>query len=198
MNEIDYFKVFVLYSSNVVDDVDHLHVKKIYLINLFYIIIEDIVDSIFIYFLLGFFGNLYLFTLLNFRVQLWMEEVRQRWIMPKLRASSPINQRQAPESMPCPALNLVVREEQQCPKRRTWLELLSGSSRCRLQQWPRSSLAELRIAAQTTSRGREVDGGGYGFKYWKCRKRLKWSEKIKVVGPCRVGLAQQQVKFQVV
>jgi hypothetical protein len=78
MNEIDYFKVFVLYSSNVVGDVDHLHVKGIYLINLFYIIIEDIVDSIFIYFLLGFFGNLYLFTLLNFRVQLWMEEVRQR------------------------------------------------------------------------------------------------------------------------
>jgi hypothetical protein len=36
MNEIDYFIVFVLCSG----DVDHLHVKKIYLVSFSYIVIE--------------------------------------------------------------------------------------------------------------------------------------------------------------
>jgi hypothetical protein len=30
MNEIDYFKNFILYSDDVIADVDHLHVKRIY------------------------------------------------------------------------------------------------------------------------------------------------------------------------
>jgi hypothetical protein len=30
MNEIDHFKKFVLYSGDVVADVDHLYVKRIY------------------------------------------------------------------------------------------------------------------------------------------------------------------------
>jgi hypothetical protein len=30
MNEIDYFKVFVLCSGDVAPDVDHLHVKRIH------------------------------------------------------------------------------------------------------------------------------------------------------------------------
>jgi hypothetical protein len=30
MNEIDYFKKFVLYSSDAIADMDHLYVKKIY------------------------------------------------------------------------------------------------------------------------------------------------------------------------
>jgi hypothetical protein len=30
MNEIDYFKVCVLYSDDVIADVHHLHVKRIY------------------------------------------------------------------------------------------------------------------------------------------------------------------------
>jgi hypothetical protein len=30
MNEIDYFKFFVLYSGDVTADVNHLYVKKIY------------------------------------------------------------------------------------------------------------------------------------------------------------------------
>jgi hypothetical protein len=29
MNEIDYFKVFILYSDNVTDDMDYLHIKRI-------------------------------------------------------------------------------------------------------------------------------------------------------------------------
>jgi hypothetical protein len=40
MNEIDYFKVFVLCSGDVTTDVDHLHVKKL-LVDFSYIIIED-------------------------------------------------------------------------------------------------------------------------------------------------------------
>jgi hypothetical protein len=39
MNEINYFKVFILYSDNVVADVDYLHVKKFTLINFSYIVI---------------------------------------------------------------------------------------------------------------------------------------------------------------
>jgi hypothetical protein len=31
MCEINYFKVFILYSYNVTADVDHLHVKRIHL-----------------------------------------------------------------------------------------------------------------------------------------------------------------------
>jgi hypothetical protein len=41
MNEIDYFKVFVLCSDDVVADVDHLHVKIMYLMCLSYIVIKD-------------------------------------------------------------------------------------------------------------------------------------------------------------
>jgi hypothetical protein len=42
MNEIDYFKVVVLYSCDVIADVDYLYVKRIYLVGLSYIIIEDL------------------------------------------------------------------------------------------------------------------------------------------------------------
>jgi hypothetical protein len=42
MNEIDHFKVFILYSGGVTADVDHLHVKRIYLVNFSYIVIEDV------------------------------------------------------------------------------------------------------------------------------------------------------------
>jgi hypothetical protein len=45
MNEIDYFKVFILYNNDVTTDVDHLHVKRIYLVNLSYIVIEDTIPS---------------------------------------------------------------------------------------------------------------------------------------------------------
>jgi hypothetical protein len=41
MNEIDHFKIFVLCSGDVAADVDHLHVKRIYLVDFFYIVIED-------------------------------------------------------------------------------------------------------------------------------------------------------------
>jgi hypothetical protein len=41
MNEIDHFKVFVLYSGDVPADVDHLHVKRIHLVGFSYIVIED-------------------------------------------------------------------------------------------------------------------------------------------------------------
>jgi hypothetical protein len=41
MNEIDYFKKFVFCSSDAVTDVDHLYVKKNYLICSSYIVIED-------------------------------------------------------------------------------------------------------------------------------------------------------------
>jgi hypothetical protein len=30
MNEIDHFKVFILYSGDVANDMDHLHVKRIH------------------------------------------------------------------------------------------------------------------------------------------------------------------------
>jgi hypothetical protein len=30
MNKSEHFKVFILYSGNMISDVDHLHVKKIY------------------------------------------------------------------------------------------------------------------------------------------------------------------------
>jgi hypothetical protein len=41
MNEIDYFKVFVLLSGDVAANVDHLHVKKIHLVSFSYIVIDD-------------------------------------------------------------------------------------------------------------------------------------------------------------
>jgi hypothetical protein len=41
MNEIDHFKFFVFYSGNVTNDVDHLHFKRIHLVDSSYIFIED-------------------------------------------------------------------------------------------------------------------------------------------------------------
>jgi hypothetical protein len=41
MSEINYFKVFIMYSDDVTADVNYLHVKKIYLVNFSYIIIDD-------------------------------------------------------------------------------------------------------------------------------------------------------------
>jgi hypothetical protein len=41
MNEFDHFKVFILYSGDVVADVNHLPTKRIHLVNFFYIVIED-------------------------------------------------------------------------------------------------------------------------------------------------------------
>jgi hypothetical protein len=39
MNEIDHFKVFILYSGDVAVDVDHLHIKRIQLVDFSYIVI---------------------------------------------------------------------------------------------------------------------------------------------------------------
>jgi hypothetical protein len=41
MNEIDHFKVFVLCSGDVAVDVDHLHVKRIHLVDFSCKVIED-------------------------------------------------------------------------------------------------------------------------------------------------------------
>jgi hypothetical protein len=41
MNEMDHFQVCVLCISDVTADVDHLHIKKIYLVNFSYIVVED-------------------------------------------------------------------------------------------------------------------------------------------------------------
>jgi hypothetical protein len=44
MNEIDHFNFFVLYSGDMVANVDHLYVKRIHLVHLVgfsYIVIED-------------------------------------------------------------------------------------------------------------------------------------------------------------
>jgi hypothetical protein len=41
MNEIDYFKVFVLCSDDVAADMDYLYVKKILLVGFSYIVIND-------------------------------------------------------------------------------------------------------------------------------------------------------------
>jgi hypothetical protein len=41
MNEIDHFKVCILCSGDVTADVDHLHVKRIYLVGFSYIVIEN-------------------------------------------------------------------------------------------------------------------------------------------------------------
>jgi hypothetical protein len=47
MNEIDHFKVFILYSGDVTADVDHLHIKRIHLVGFSYIVIEDTFKIIF-------------------------------------------------------------------------------------------------------------------------------------------------------
>jgi hypothetical protein len=41
MNEIGHFNVFVLCSGDVPADMDHLHVKRIHLVDFSYIVIED-------------------------------------------------------------------------------------------------------------------------------------------------------------
>jgi hypothetical protein len=41
MNEFDHFKIFILCSGDVAADVDHLHVKRIHLVDFSYIVIED-------------------------------------------------------------------------------------------------------------------------------------------------------------
>jgi hypothetical protein len=41
MNVIDHFKVFVLFSSDMETNMDHLHVKRIHLVDFSYIIIEN-------------------------------------------------------------------------------------------------------------------------------------------------------------
>jgi hypothetical protein len=41
MNEIGHFKVFLVCSSDVTADVDHLHVKRIPLVGFSYIVIDD-------------------------------------------------------------------------------------------------------------------------------------------------------------
>jgi hypothetical protein len=42
MNEIDHFKISILYSGDVAADVDHLHTKRINLVGFSYIVIEDL------------------------------------------------------------------------------------------------------------------------------------------------------------
>jgi hypothetical protein len=42
MNKIDYFKKFIFYSCDVIADVEHLYVKRIYLVNFSYLVIEDL------------------------------------------------------------------------------------------------------------------------------------------------------------
>jgi hypothetical protein len=42
MNEIGYFKMFVFCTGDVIVDIDHLHIKRIHLVNFLYIIVEDI------------------------------------------------------------------------------------------------------------------------------------------------------------
>jgi hypothetical protein len=41
MNKIDHFKCFIFYSGDVTTDTNHLHVKRIYLIDFSYIVVED-------------------------------------------------------------------------------------------------------------------------------------------------------------
>jgi hypothetical protein len=41
MSKINHFKVFIMCSDDVVVDVDHLHVKRIHLVDFSYIVIED-------------------------------------------------------------------------------------------------------------------------------------------------------------
>jgi hypothetical protein len=42
MNDINYFKKFVLRSGDVIANMDHLCVKRIYLVDFSYIVIEDL------------------------------------------------------------------------------------------------------------------------------------------------------------
>jgi hypothetical protein len=44
MIEINHFKVFIMYSDDVADDVDHLYVKRIHLVGFSYIVIEDVIS----------------------------------------------------------------------------------------------------------------------------------------------------------
>jgi hypothetical protein len=46
MNEIDYFKVFVLYSDDMAAEVDHLHVKRIHLVRFSYVVIKDMLAQL--------------------------------------------------------------------------------------------------------------------------------------------------------
>jgi hypothetical protein len=46
MSEINHFKVFILCSGDVAVGIDHLHVKRIYLVNFFYIVIEDSIKTL--------------------------------------------------------------------------------------------------------------------------------------------------------
>jgi hypothetical protein len=41
VNEINYFKVYILCSGDMSADIDQLHVKKIQLVDLSYIVMED-------------------------------------------------------------------------------------------------------------------------------------------------------------
>jgi hypothetical protein len=41
MNKIGHFKFFILCSDDVVADVDHLYVKRIFLVSFSYIVIDD-------------------------------------------------------------------------------------------------------------------------------------------------------------
>jgi hypothetical protein len=44
MNEIDHFKVFIIYSGDVAIDVNHLYVKRIHLVSFSYIVIENFLN----------------------------------------------------------------------------------------------------------------------------------------------------------
>jgi hypothetical protein len=46
MSEINYFKIFILYSGDVAADMDHLHIKRIHLMGFSYIFIRDACKSI--------------------------------------------------------------------------------------------------------------------------------------------------------
>jgi hypothetical protein len=41
MSEINHFKVFIMYNDDITTDIDHLHVKRIHLMDFSYIVIED-------------------------------------------------------------------------------------------------------------------------------------------------------------
>jgi hypothetical protein len=44
MNEIDHFKVFIIYSGDVTIDVNQLYVKRIHLVSFSYIVIENFLN----------------------------------------------------------------------------------------------------------------------------------------------------------
>jgi hypothetical protein len=43
MNEIDHFRNFIFYSDDVIVDIDHLHIKRIYLVCFSYVVIKDVI-----------------------------------------------------------------------------------------------------------------------------------------------------------